>query len=553
MPHHPPTANPHTIPGNLLFKKQTLLIALTILLWLFFLILSIHAFRPDSLYVTFDSDGAIPVLMANEDRPVTLFDTYYWGVDRWGAWPLAIARVVHHATGFQWTDYKLHVVRSIWVFLGLLVLVWINRRAALAVLVSCLIPLCLEPTIRWHLFNLSQIYAWQLTALFFAWLSLRRLLATELLSPGGERTAVKRIVWCVSLYFSAFLATWSSEASTPFLGFLLLLEVLRSYFLQRDEPANKWKWARYVTAVLAVAAATISHMLMKANYHRHGIKHWRGDYKAPTWVDVGYLWQDVQGTWRNLMDFDFGPLLVVCGVFLVVITLVLAYSLLTKKHVVRARLIHFAFDDDVTMIIGLAGMALINLVLMTILSHVRQSDYSSRYLVPTFFLGAIAGLMTIYVMVRLIARSRRYVIPIAILGAFLFLIVQFPRYQPNDKYRVYKESAIALAQKAPGAVLMGGYWETYIFASLQQPTNTMTPLPLEGLQVRIPWTQAMLRNAREVVIEYRNNDVLDRGPLPVEFMQYGNLLKLKDPQFYQNGKYAFALYINERPQQVTPP
>ena len=108
-------------------SKQTII---TLLVWLVFLILSIRVFRPDSIYVVFDSDGAIPVLMANEARPVTVFDTYYWGVDRWGGWPLIIARVVHQASGFQWTDYSLHVVRATWDFLGLLVLVWLTRRAA---------------------------------------------------------------------------------------------------------------------------------------------------------------------------------------------------------------------------------------------------------------------------------------------------------------------------------------------------------------------------------------------------------------------------------------
>ena len=547
MSHHPPPANPHTLQGNRLFTKQTLLI-LTILVWLVFLILSIRVFRPDSVYAGLDSDGAIPVLMANEDRPVTVFDMYYWGVDRWGGWPLIVARVVHQATGFQWTDYSLHVVRAAWVFLGLLALVWINRCAALVVLLSCLIPLCLEPTIRWHLFTLSQIYAWQLTAVFLAWLSLRRLLAAELLSGTGNRIWINRTAWCLSFYFWAVLAIWSSEASAPFLGFLLLLEASRSYFLQRDEAANKWKWARYVAALLLVTAATVSHMLIKANYHRHGIKHWGGDFKAATWIDVGYLWENVQGNWRNLMDFDFGPLLILAGAFLLVMTLVLAYAVSTRNRLVRERLIHLALDDDVTMTAALAGIGLINLALMIFLSHVRLGEYPSRYLSPTFFLGSIAGLMTMYVTLRLGAhrlKLTRYVIPIAIAGAFVFLIARFPHFQLSDDYKRYKQTAVTLAQKAPGGVVMGGYWETYIFASLQQPTNTMTPLPLEGLHVRIPWTPPMLRNAREVVIEYRHNEVMNRSALPEELWQYGNLLKLKDPQFYQDGKYAFALYINE--------
>jgi hypothetical protein len=343
---------------------------------------------------------------------------------------------------------------------------------------------------------------------------------------------------------SALLAIWSSEASAPYLAFLLLVETLRAYFRQRDEPATRWKWTRYITALLIIAAATVSHMLIKANYHRHGIKHWGGDYKAATWIDVGYLWENVQGNWRNLMEFDFGPLLVVAGVFLLVMTFVLAYAALTKKRLVREKLIHFALDDDVTMTIALAGIALMNLVLMISLSHVRLSVYNSRYLNPTFFLGSIAGLMSLYVALRLLAQRlklTRYAVPIAIAGAFLFLIVRFPHYRLSENYERDKQTAAILAQKAPGGVVMGGYLETYIFASLQQPTNTMTPLPLEGLQVRLPWTPPMLRDASQVVIEYRNNDVMKRST-PAELWQYGNLLKLKDPQFYQNDKYSFALY-----------
>jgi len=440
------------------------------------------------------------------------------------------------------------VVRATWVFLGLLVLVWLNRRAALAVLVSCLIPLCLEHNIRWLLFTLSQVYAWQLTALFLAWLCLRRVLAAELLPATGKRVLIKRIIWCLSFYVSALLAIWSSEASAPLLGFLLLLEASRSYFLQRDEPANKWKWTRYVTALLLVGAATVSHMLMKANYHRHGLKHWGQEFKATTWVDVGYLWQNVQGTWRNLIEFDFGPLLFISAVFLLVMTVVVVYAVLTKNRLVRERLMYIALDDDVIMTAGLAGVALINLVLMTLLSHVRLGGYNNRYLNPTFFLGSIAGLMAVYIMLGLVAQRlklTRYVIPIAVAAAFLFLIVRFPHFELSPRYKRDKETALTLARKAPGGVIMGTYWETYIYAALQQPTNTMTPLPLEGQHVRIPWTKAMLLNAREAVIEYRHNEVMNRGPLPAELVQYGNVLKLKDPQFYQDGEYWFALYTNE--------
>jgi len=529
-------------------KKPAVATILVLIAWLLFLTLAIRVFGPDSEYVIFDSDGAIPVLMANEDRPITLFDTYYWGVDRWGAWPLAIARKFHQATGFQWTDQRLHVVRATWLFCGLLVLVFLNSRAALTVLVSSLIPLCLEPTLRWQLFNLSQVYAWQLTALLLAWFSLRRLLAAEFVSALAKQVLVRRTLWCLCFYFSAFFAIWSSEASAPLLGFLLLLEALRSYLLPVNDLPNKWKWTRYVIPLLLLAAASLSALLLKINYHRHGRKHWGGDYKAPTWFDTGYLSQNVLANWRNLAEFDFVPLLIISGAFLLGITLILVYARLRGKRLFRERLLHLAADDTVTMITALSGMALINLVMMICLSHVRLSSYNDRYLDPTFFFGSIAGLMTVYLVLRLAAGRigvTKYAMPVAILSAFIFLIAEFPPRKISERYKLDKDTALVLAQKAPKGFVMGGYWETYIFSALQPPANRMTPLPLEGLHVRIPWTPAMLRDAKDVVIEYRLNEVMNRSALPAELTQYGNILKLKDPQFYQNSKYSFALYQNE--------
>ena len=71
---------------------------------------------PRRLFAAVHSDSAIPILMANDDRPVTLFDYYYYASDRWGGWPLMTAKVLHQSTGLRWTDQSLHYVRTIWIF-----------------------------------------------------------------------------------------------------------------------------------------------------------------------------------------------------------------------------------------------------------------------------------------------------------------------------------------------------------------------------------------------------------------------------------------------------
>ena len=148
--------------------KKAVLVVLVLALWAFILWRAIVVFGPDSSYTFFNSDGAIPVLMANDHRPITVFDSYYYGQDRWGAWPFLLARLIHRATKYQWSDQSMHYARSIWLFLGVLVMVRLDRGAQYAVTLICLIAISLQSLTRLHLFDLSEPYAWQIPALLVA-------------------------------------------------------------------------------------------------------------------------------------------------------------------------------------------------------------------------------------------------------------------------------------------------------------------------------------------------------------------------------------------------
>ncbi len=99
---------------------------------------------------------------------------------------------------------------------------------------------------------------------------------------------------------------------------------------------------------------------------------------------------------------------------------------------------------------------------------------------------------------------------------------------------------------------MGGYWETYVFVSLQ-PHNAMTPVPLEGHEVRTPWTPEQVRQAEYVIIEYRHSWLGKPGSPPQHLYQYDSSLRLLEPGWYENGEYAFALYLNESKQGLQNP
>ena len=511
---------------------------------LLFLILALRTFGPDSVYTHFHSDGAILILMANDDQPITVFDTYYYASDRWGTWPLIIAKALHQNIGLNWTAHTLHYARTISIFLGLLVLAALNARAAPAVIVSGLIAFCLEPTSRRLMFDVSQLHNWQVLLLFLAWFCLRYFLAQRLRSDDPKSIRVHGILWGAAFYLCAFLAIWISISSVPLLAVLVTLESLRSHSFFKNAITTR----RIGLAIFLLFAATASEFLLKKNYHRYSLERFGNEFKTGLSLDFGYLYQNLLQNWYNIFHFKMFLLIGVALSFLVGISGLVFYARIAGKRQLLTRVISWFEDETVTMIVALTAMAAINFVLAISANHVRLSVYNVRFHTLTYLFGSIGGLLTIYLTIRVFANRMavtRYVLPAVLAGAFILLAVAFPPRAQSEVYKVDQQTALTLAQKAPGAVLLGGYWETYLLVGLQ-PTNTMTPLPLEGVLNRIPWTLETLGDSRLVVVEYRQSGVVQKDSSPPnELLQYGRLLRLQEARFYENGPYAFALYLNE--------
>ena len=524
-------------------RVETLLL---LAVWLVFLILALRTFGSDSIYTTYHSDAAIPVLQSNSDRPITIYDVYYYGADRWGGWPMLVGKWLHLHTGMHWNDQRIHYVRTIWIFIGFLFLAALNVRAGLAVLLSALLVLCLEPTVRRLLFDLSQLYAWQVTPLFMAWFCLRHLLAQRFRSEDATPVRVRGILWAAGFYISAFFAIWSSIASGPLLAVVLTIEALRAGLSVKKLISKRSLGLGIVLLIAAIG----SELLLKKNYHRHCLKHFGNDNVTPMFLDFAYLSKNLHTNWQNIVQYSFFPLIVLALLFVIGVGIFLLYELIARKRLLISRVSSFFEDETFTMIVVLTMMAAGNFALMVTVSHVRRDFYDVRFHTLTYLFASIAGLLTIYLLIRVLADRfsvTRYVVPVVLAGAFVYLGINFPPRRQSEAYQTYRQIALDLGQKAPNAMLMGGYWETYIFAGLQ-PTNTMTPLPVEGVLNRIPWTQPMLHEFKQVVVEYRHSGIEERKSVPRELRQYGNVLKLQDGQFYENGPYLFALYSNESSQ-----
>jgi hypothetical protein len=528
-------------------RKRLLVIALTLGLWLFFLCRAIDVFGPDSNDVFFNSDGAIPVLMANDDRPITLFDAYYFGSDRWGAWPMLSARLIHQSTKYQWSAQSFHVMSAIWLFAGILVMASLTRRDYFAVTLVFLITLCLHWLVRLRLFDLGTVYSWQITALLLGWYSLRQLIGIVPADLPQRSLPVKRVAWCFLTYWFSFLAIWSSFASAPFLLFLLGLEVWRAHFHATGRRSGKWAVRRSAWGAIPVLAAVLTEILMRIDYHRHALKHYGNEFKTPLAFDYGNLTQNFHRQLANLEIASWWPLILLPVIALITLGCTSIYFW-RKRNKSLDRLKNLIADDTFFLILGSLGIALINFVLIVSVSHVRANLYDNRYDTLTYLFGFISGLLTLFSIFRMIvrpARIRNYAVTGVLIAGVAVLAFEFPAKSYSPDYRIYKQTAVALVERCPRCVLIGGYWETYVFSGLQ-PINTMIPVPLEGEYLRTPWGRESLREAQQVIVEYRHSK-LGNAESPPEFLaQYGNSLRLVDPNWYANEKYSFALYVNDR-------
>lgn len=528
-------------------RKRLLVIALTLGLWLFFLCRAISVFGPDSNDVFFNSDGAIPILMANDDRPITLFDAYYFGGDRWGAWPMLSARLIHHSTKYQWSARSFHVMSAIWLFVGILVMASLSRRDYFAVTLVFLITLCLHWLVRLRLFDIGSVYAWQISALLLAWYSLRQLPGIVPAGLPHRSLPVKRMAWCLVTYLFSFLAIWSSFASAPFLLFLAGLEVWRANFQPTGRRSVKSAARQYAWGVIPVLAAALTEILMRTAYHQYALNQYGNEYRTLIALDYGNLAQNLYRQLVNLEIAYWWPLILLPVIALITLGCTSIYFHRRKRNKSLARLKDLIGDDTFFLILGSLGIALINFVLLVFISHVRENFYDNRYNTLTYLFGFMSGILTLFSVFRMIvrpARIRNYAVATVLIAGVAVLAFEFPpkRYSPD--YVIYKKTAATLAQKCPQCVLMGGYWETYVFSGLQ-PINTMIPLPLEGQYLRIPWNREKLREAKQVIVEYRHSKLGSAESPPQSLVQYGNSLWLVDPKWYENEKYGFALYARE--------
>ncbi len=477
------------------------------------------ALGPDSLLLPpFNSDSAVPVLMSNETH-WDVFHAYYWGQDRFGAWPFLLAHALSVAGGKSVTPPFLHAVSTLFVLLGAVPAALLARPYAGLGLLAYTVAVLL-PESRGSLFELAQLYPFQLPLLFWAWWCIR--------SAWRAQGSGRLWAWLSLATLICFLATWTSVLSGP-----LLLAVTGLEGLTAPGPAAKGG-RRWVLQLLPCMVGMAGEAVLRWAFHRFVRATYQRRFHSEFRVDDGHLLENTRQVWLRLET----PAL------LAALAVLLAYSLFLFSQTQRGR----HWSPPAWTVVGAFLVGLLPLPVLALVRHVRANNFADRYFTPSYFFLVFAALLaaTSVLPERWPGRAGRLALLLGTLGLSAVALALLPGAGKNPDYARMQQAARTLAERAPGALLLDGYWGTYVFAALAPP-GALLPLPVSGDYNRMPAYEALLPDAREVVVGHRGVLSGPPGSEPLWLFQYGTLLEREQPGFLSDGVDSFSLY---RPRTV---
>lgn len=511
-----------------------------LLAWSSLLVQALLHFAPGNAAVTaWNSDASITVLQSN-DPVFDAFRLYYYGQDRIGAWPWLLAQGWRALTGFDWTPWRVFAWQATWACAACFALRGLQRQAGWLLAATFGALALLSPLFQTQLFALSQPFGWQLTALFLAWWALMRLLSHLGASSSGPGAVAR---WAGASTVFCTLACWTSPTSGPLLLAAIVLEGVRVWL---SSPGGRRRWA-LLAALVPLAAGIAFESAVRHFFHRFAKKQFGHAYATQLKVDKGFLAENARAMFGRLLEDPLGAVVLVGLGAGVVAMVFLGLQLYRRTLEPRRPEAELAF-----LTLALAGAALGNAVIATVVLHVRLNGHDIRYLVPTFVLGTLAAASGLSFGLHLVPALRTRAASLSMLaagGLFAASHLLVPARVSDPTLERAQAAADAVVARAGETVLLGGYWDTYLLGALN-PEHRLLSISVETDYQRTPFWVPKLRAARHILKVHFEEQPGSPDTFDPWLLQYGTPFQLEDPRWESHPPFTFARYRNASSETV---
>ncbi len=441
---------------------------------------------PDPMY---NSDCAVPVLLMRGlgEGPFTLF---YPRQDRYGMWPFLLGRWLHLGTA-----EAVNVLGILTLCSAVVPLTALLGSPALAVL-TLVLPIVLNHTVAWNFFQAGQPYLWQVVTLIWAWWGCR----AAFVAP----TRGRRLAALAGFLLAGFLSAWISTVSLVALLGALVVEAVHA----QARPA------RVVGGAVMLGLAALGEGQLRRVYNAFCKRTFGERFITVLRLDRGHLVSNL------------GVVAATCWREGIVVPLLLGIGGLAAPRLTRPQRASQAV---------LVAFAVCSLPAFVLVQHFRENDFSGRYFAFAAYWAVAAAVHGAFALAGALAARLRAPVHLAGLVALVALV----QAGPADPLGPQRLAAARLVGGAP-RVLLAGYWEVYVPASVAPP-GALLPLPRERDYNRFPTVQAELQPGREVLVACEMD-----GP-DGTLEQYGALLRRLSAEPVRSEKLSWCLHAVERP------
>ncbi|MBI3182362.1 MAG: hypothetical protein HYZ28_09485 [Myxococcales bacterium] len=452
------------------------------------------------------------------------FSLYYWGQDRFGAWPYLAMGAWTKLTGWSWTPERLSAVQAVFALAGALAFALLrSRRAAWIASTACIASMLLHPAVRAHLFSSSQPYAWQWPLLILAWAFIRCVLA-----PGSRAMALGAALSCSAL------AVWMSPLSALYLLLITGGELLRRMVLSgnRLRALRRARWGR---ALALIASAVLLELALRWIHHRSTLAESGVVYRTLIRGDRGHLVENARALFAVWVDGAWWPLAALA------LLAPLGWLLAARRRRSPA-----AALESWGLASTALATALVGFLLCVVLSHVRLNGYAERYLCTTHLLFDISGALTLHALALQAVPSRRWrwAATASLVAVFAgWIAARLPSAERNPRYDRMRALAQAVTARGSPRIVLGDYWSIYVLAAQASP-GTLLPLSAEvERDTRTPFHRHAIPQAREVLVSHGQTQFLSTDGAPVQqFEQYGRRFHLEMARAWQVEEVTVSVY-----------
>jgi hypothetical protein len=404
------------------------------------------------------------------DNTLEARNLFFWGQDRWGAWPMWLIGGIMKSLNFKINYDNYYLFQFLFIFLCILYYVYKNfteHRMLFISILLCIFSLKTETCN--YLLDISQPYAWQLGCYLL------------FISIYLEKKRKSLFQYSILILLS-ILQVWSNPLSLFYMSIFALVIHIEKLFYQKKKLGNL-----NLFIFLFILPSFMINELFKSKWYIWTLLKLKNIFNTKIQVE------NFETSFINLKTILYKTFSNQFILLLIILIAILLLFLFFKRIRIKDK-------NPILITLIFLLICFIQIILFSIINWIRLNVYHERYFFPIYFLITLSFLHLVY---SLLLDSNEKIKKFIIYAPLLMILplVENLNLIPNKENQLLKEQAIYLEKNFTGLPLLGDFWGIYVWPALQEK-NASIPINTTNQKQYSGWNYSKLKNGDQILVSW---------------------------------------------------